>query len=88
MLGNVGGRYKSFLLFENGHKLVRINGMGKKRKPASTRTATPVDGDIATATRSAYDQGVEANKAQNKRVLDSLGAPQLERAPKRCGPAF
>ncbi len=30
--------------------------------------------------------GVDANKAQNKSVLDSLEAPQLERAPKRCGP--
>jgi hypothetical protein len=46
--------------------------MGKKRKPASTRTATPVGGDIATATRSAYDQRVEANKAQNQRVIDAL----------------
>ena len=30
MLGDVGGRYKSFLLFENGHKLVRINGNGEE----------------------------------------------------------
>jgi len=60
--------------------------MGKKRKPASTRTATPVGGDIATATRSAYDQRVEANKAQNQRVIDALRPPELERPQKRCGP--
>ena len=30
MLGDVGGRYKSFLLFENGHKLVRNNGNGEE----------------------------------------------------------
>ena len=50
--------------------------MGKKRKPASTRTATPVGDDIATATRSAYEQGVEANKAQNQLVLDALKPPE------------
>ena len=66
--------------------------MGKKRKPASTRPATPVGGDIATATRSAYDQGVEANKAQNQRLLDALQAPELTHRegppPKRCGPSM
>ena len=48
--------------------------------------------DIATATRSAYDQGVEANKAQNQRLLDALQAPELTHRegppPKRCGPSM
>ena len=59
--------------------------MGKRRQPQE-RPATPVGGDIATATRSAYDQGVEANKARNQSVLAALRPPELERPQKRCGP--
>ena len=86
MLGDVGGRYKSFLFSKTVTSSYEPTVMGKKRKPASTRPATPVGGDIATATRSAYDQGVEANKAQNQRVLAALRPPELERPQKRCGP--
>lgn len=51
-------------------------------------TPRPVTDATTPAGPSAYQRRVDANKEQNKRVIDSLGAPQLEleRAPKRCGP--
>ena len=58
--------------------------MGKRKQ--QQRSPELFDDDMATATRSAYDKGVDANKARNKRVLDALEAPELERPQKRCGP--
>ena len=59
--------------------------MAPSKRKTQTRPPVLLGNDM---TPSAYQRGVDAHKAQNKRVLDSLGAPQLERAPKRCGPAF
>ena len=59
-------------------------------KRAGAATPRPVTDDTTTVGRSAYQQGVDANKARNQHVLDSLGTPQLTAAegppPKRCGP--
>ena len=52
--------------------------------PSKRKTQTPPPELLGNnMTTSAYQRGVEANKEQNKRVLASLEAPQLERAPKR-----
>ena len=55
-------------------------------KRAGAATPRPVTDDTTTVGPSAYPRGVDANKARNKRVLDALDAPELERPQKRCGP--